>query len=83
MGHFNEPDGRFAHLNIDIVGPLLNAKGFSYLLTIMDRFSMWPAAFPTKDISAESVARTILEQWITIYGVLLVITIDKRSFDLC
>lgn len=50
-GHFNKANGRFTHLHTDIVGPLPNANGFSYLLTIVGHFSMWPAASPIKRIA--------------------------------
>lgn len=67
-GHFNNPMEIY-NLHIDIVGPLLNANESRYLLKIMDHFSRWPAVFATEDISAETVTKTFLEQWITTYGV--------------
>lgn len=35
---FVAPKSRFEKVHIDIVGPLPNSKGFSYLLTMIDRF---------------------------------------------
>lgn len=46
------PDDRFTHLHLDIVGPLPIAHGFTYMLTIMDRFSRWLVAFHILNTSA-------------------------------
>ena len=70
------PGDRFAALHLDIVGPLPQADGYSYLLTIMDRFSRWPEAIPLVDITAQSCARALLNQWIARYGVPLSIVTD-------
>lgn len=37
--HFVAPDGRFDQIHIDIVGPLPPSEGYSYCLTMIDRFS--------------------------------------------
>ena len=39
IGKFEEPDQRFSHCHIDIVGPLPPSKGYKYILTIKDRFT--------------------------------------------
>ena len=47
LATFATPDARFDHVHLDLVGPLPPCKGFSYLLTCVDRFTHWPEAFST------------------------------------
>ncbi len=46
------PHRRFAHLHVDLVGPLPPSRGHTYLFTIIDRTSRWPEAIPLASISA-------------------------------
>jgi Integrase zinc binding domain len=36
------PAGRFAHVHVDIVGPLPVSQGFTHMLTMIDRSTCWP-----------------------------------------
>lgn len=73
------PDGRFHHLHIDIIGPLPSSHGFQYCVTVVDRFSRWPEAFPVKEISADIVAKVTYNGWICRYGAPKFITTDQGS----
>jgi len=79
--HF--PTGsRFDTVHMDIVGPLPPSRGFSYILTMIDRKSRWPEAFPLRNITAQTVADIFFNNWISRFGVPKhVITDQGRQFE--
>lgn len=74
---------RFEHIHVDIVGPLpTSPQGYRYCLTIIDRCTRWPEAFPLKDICADVVAKTIYDEWVSRYGLPVRLTSDQgRQFE--
>ncbi|XP_066253847.1 uncharacterized protein [Euwallacea similis] len=76
------PDSRFHDIHIDIIGPLPPSNGFTYCLTIIDRFSCWAEAYPMTNISSETVANCFYSNWICRFGTPIKIFTDQgRQFE--
>ena len=72
----DEPFRRFAHVHIDVVGPL-EAGEHRHLLTMIDRSTRWCEVALLKNTTAEEVSRMFISTWITRYGVPAVVTTDR------
>ena len=68
LSKYNEPLLRFDHVNVDLIGPLPPFKGFTYLLTMVDRVTRWPEAIPLASTNTKDVADAFLSGWITRHG---------------
>ncbi|CAB3381626.1 Hypothetical predicted protein [Cloeon dipterum] len=78
---FNLPTQRFAVIHVDLV-VLPPSKGYRYMLTIVDRFSRWMECIPLENMTAETVVRTIYNEWIPRYGCPQTIVTDQsRQFE--
>ncbi len=73
------PHRRFKHVHVDLVGPLPQSSGFSYLFTMVDRTTRWPEAIPLSGISAADCAAALFSGWIQRFGVPSVITSDRGA----
>ena len=62
------PQTPFSVVHVDIVGPLPVSSGYSYLLTVIDRFSRWPEAIPLRDITSKECAEQFLLHWVARFG---------------
>ncbi|GFS08701.1 Pol polyprotein [Elysia marginata] len=75
------PSDRFRSLHIDLVGPLPESQGMTYLFTIIDRFTRWPKAVPLPDAHASTCTTAFLHHWVARFGVPEDITSDRgRQF---
>jgi transposase InsO family protein len=68
---------RFGSLHVDLVGPLLGSEGYTYLFTIIDRFTRWPEAILLSDATAVTCARAMIRSWISRFGIPDDITSDR------
>lgn len=73
------PSRRFSHIHVDLVGPLPASKGFTHLLTIVDRSTRWPEAIPLCETSTTDCARALIGNWISRFGVPLDMSSDRGS----
>jgi transposase InsO family protein len=73
------PRHRFEHVHVDIVGPLPQSAGFSYLFMIVDRTTRWPEAVPLGGIAAADCATALFSGWVQRFGVPSVITSDRGA----
>ncbi|BHF70614.1 hypothetical protein SprV_0301366700 [Sparganum proliferum] len=69
-------DMPFAHVHVDLMGPLSTSPGCNYLLTAVDRFARWSFATPIPNVAADTVPRAFLQHWISHCAVPTTITID-------
>jgi transposase InsO family protein len=67
----------FERLSIDLTGPHCRSNnGFVWILTCIDPFTKWVEAFPLRNKEAETVARVLVEQIFTRFGVPIALLSD-------
>ena len=77
LAPFVVPERRFDHVNVDLVGPLPSSRGYTYLLTMVDRTTRWPEAVPLASTTTAEVARAFIGCWIARFGTPGDITSDR------
>jgi hypothetical protein len=77
--HIPVPTRRFAHVHVDLVGPLPSSNGFNYIFTCLDRTTRWAEAIPLSATSAADCAAALLSGWIQRFGVPDTITSDRGA----
>ena len=79
LSQFELPTRRFNHVHVDLVGPLPESQGHTYLLTMIDRFTRWSEAIPIQNIETQTVARAFIQNWVARFGVPLSMTSDRGA----
>ena len=79
IGKFHQPDRRFGHIHVDIVGPLPTSQGARYIFSIIDRSTRWPEAIPIPDASTDTCVAALIDVWIARFGIPDQITSDRGS----
>jgi hypothetical protein len=79
LEEYTPPSGRFALVNIDLVGPMALSNGFTYVLTAVDRFTRWPITIPIPDKAATTVARAFLWGWVANFGMPTDVSSDRGT----
>ena len=68
----------FHMVAIDVIGPLPETdRGNKYIVTLMDYYTKWPEAYPTKDQTAQTIVDLLHERIIPQHGVPKVIITDR------
>lgn len=74
------PSYPWIKIAIDIVGPLIpTTQGNKYILTVRDLFSMFTFAIPMENITAENVARKLVDEIFTKFSMPEIILSDRGS----
>ncbi|XP_059417312.1 uncharacterized protein LOC132152576 [Carassius carassius] len=68
LAPFKVPERRFDHVNVDLVGPLPPSRGYTYLLTMVDRTTRWPEVVPLSSTTSAEVARAFITAWVARFG---------------
>ncbi len=78
LAPFQEPARRFAHVHLDIVGPLpVSAAGFTHILTMIDRSTRYLEAVALKSTSTETCMEAFTANWLARFGVPAKLTTDR------
>jgi transposase InsO family protein len=75
--HIEVPRRQFAHVHVDLVGPLPRSAGFSCLLTVLDRTTHWPEAIPLATVTPADCAAGFFQGWVQQFGLPDTITSDR------
>ncbi|GBM86672.1 Retrovirus-related Pol polyprotein from transposon 412 [Araneus ventricosus] len=68
----------FERMALDMLGPFpVMTKGNRYVLELMDYFTKWPEEIPIPDQEASTVSSELVRNWISCYGVPMVLHSDQ------
>ena len=82
MDPITPPSIKFEEINIDLVGPLPRAGKYRYLLTAIDRYSLFPEAIPIENAAAKTVTDALVLHIFGRYGLCKKLTTDRGAIFL-
>ena len=74
-----KPSHPFWQVSLDVMGPLPESNGQKYILLIGDQFSKWYEAVAMANQEAKTVARALVDNWITKFGCPVNLHSDKGT----
>ena len=69
--------GQFQDVHVNLVGPLPPSRGYSYLLTCIDRFIRWAEVIPIPCVNSETTAWALLNDWVAQFGAPAMVITDR------
>lgn len=72
-------EGLFKYLAVDYVDEIKSVQGKCYMLVIIDCFSHWVEAVPSKDLGSETVIKFLTREVIPRFGIPSEINSDNSS----
>ena len=67
----------FQRIGIDLAGPPPVSKdGFKYILGVIDYFSKYPMLIPLRSTDSRTIAKTLFDRWISVFGCRIQIHLD-------
>ncbi|XP_065254526.1 protein NYNRIN-like [Emys orbicularis] len=71
-------EGPWCKIQIDYIGPLpCTGRGHKYCLVVVDVFTKWVEAYPTKNCTAKTTAKVLLEETFSRFGLPLEMDSDQ------
>ena len=77
--HIPIPTRRFSHIHMDLVVPLPESQGFTYLFPVVDRTSRWPEAILIKTVTTNDCTSALFQGWVSRFSVPAVITLEHSA----
>lgn len=74
-----EPDHRFKHIHLDLIGKLSGDPEYSYTLNIRDRFTGYLTVIPLIESNSETILNAFITNYISKFGIPEIIVTDNAS----
>ena len=66
-------------LSLDLIGPVSRVNKFKWCLTMIDKFTHYLEVDPLEDAKSPTIARSIVNTWVTKHGVMEELLTDQGS----